>query len=250
VSGLEMENNLEVKGFIPNTMLDWEGMLASTVFLPRCNFRCPYCQNPDLVLHPERLETVPFSVIREFMRERAGWIEGVCITGGEPCLHKDLPDFCSAIKNEGVGVKLDTNGSYPDRLDGLISSGLVDYVAMDVKAPLEPSPYKMASGNDEDDLLDRVRESIEVIRGSGVEHEFRTTAVPMMHGPAEIESIAEYLEGEEKYALQYFSPRETLDPRFSKLKPFTEDDMLAMIEKARKYIPGAAMRGAPAGMDQ
>jgi len=242
--------DLEVKGFIPNTMLDWEGMLASTVFLPRCNFRCPYCQNPDLVLHPEKLETVPFSLIREYMRERAGWIEGVCITGGEPCLHKGLPDFCSALKAEGVGVKLDTNGSYPEMLERLISSGLVDYVAMDVKAPLEASPYRLASGNDQHNLLDRVRESIDTIRESGVGHEFRTTAVPLMHGPMEIERIAEYLEGEERYALQYFSPKETLDPRFSELKPFTEDDMRTMLEKARRFIPGAVTRGAPAGMDQ
>ena len=243
-------SGLEVKGFIPNTMLDWEGMLASTVFLPRCNFRCPYCQNPDLVLHPERLETVPFSVIREYMRERKGWIEGVCITGGEPCLHKGLPDFCSAIKAEGVGVKLDTNGSFPEMLAGLISDGLVDYVAMDVKAPLEPAPYRLASGNDQHNLLDRVRESIEIIRESGAPHEFRTTVVPMIHGPGEIERIAEYLRGEERYILQYFSPRETIDPRFSQLKPFTEEDMLIMLEKARVFIPGAITRGAPAGMDQ
>ncbi|MBU4174320.1 MAG: anaerobic ribonucleoside-triphosphate reductase activating protein [Actinobacteria bacterium] len=243
-------SGLEVKGFIPNTMLDWEGMLASTVFLPRCNFRCPYCQNPDLVLHPERLETVPFSVIREYMRERAGWIEGVCITGGEPCLHKGLPDFCSALKAEGVGVKLDTNGSLPEMLAGLISDGLVDYVAMDVKAPLEPSAYRLVSGNGQHNLLDRVRESIEIIRESGTPHEFRTTVVPMMHGPGEIERIAEYLRGEERYILQYFSPRETIDPRFSKLKPFTEEDMLIMLEKARVFIPGAITRGAPAGMDQ
>ncbi|MBU4193796.1 MAG: anaerobic ribonucleoside-triphosphate reductase activating protein [Actinomycetia bacterium] len=242
--------SLEVKGFIPSTMLDWEGMLASTVFLPLCNFRCPYCQNPDLVLHPERLQTVPLSIIREFLRERAGWIEGVCITGGEPCLHKGLPDFCSAIKAEGVGVKLDTNGSFPEMLEGLISSGLVDYVAMDVKAPLEPSPYRLASGNDQHNLLDRVRESIEIIRESGVEHEFRTTIVPMMHGPGEIERIAEYLQGEERYVLQHFSPKETLDPRFSELLPFTEDDMLTMLKKVQGFIPGAAVRGAPAGMEQ
>lgn len=242
--------DLEVKGFIPNTMLDWEGMLASTVFLPRCNFRCPYCQNPDLVLNPGSLQTVPFSVISEFLRERDGWIDGVCITGGEPCLHKDLPEFCSDLKAEGVGVKLDTNGSFPDMLEGLISRGLIDFVAMDVKAPLEQSPYKVASGNDQHDLLDRVTESIDIIRGSGVEHEFRTTVVPIIHGPGEIERIAEYLQGEERYALQQFSPRDTLDPRFSELKPFTGEDMRNILKKVQRLIPGAVLRGASAGMEQ
>ena len=93
---------LEIKGFIPNTMLDWEGMLASTVFLPRCNFRCPFCQNPDLVLHPERLETVPFSVISDYLRDRSGWVDGVCITGGEPCLHEGLAGLCADFRDQGV----------------------------------------------------------------------------------------------------------------------------------------------------
>lgn len=230
-------------------MLDWEGMLASTLFLPGCNFRCPYCQNPDLVLHPERLPTQPFSRIREFIVEREGWIEGVCITGGEPCLHNDLPGLCRSIKELGVGVKLDTNGSFPEVLEGLLGEGLVDYVAIDIKAPLEPRAYRLATGVDRADLVDRVGRSIELARGSGVEHEFRTTVVPILHGPPEVAAIAELLEGEERFALQYFSPKSTIDPRYSSLKPFTEEDMEAMLASARRFVPGAQVRGAPAGME-
>ena len=241
---------LEIKGFIPNTMLDWEGMLASTIFLPRCNFRCPFCQNPELVAHPERLETVPLSLILDYLSERRGWVDGVCITGGEPCLHEDLPELCREFKSAGVGVKLDTNGSLPRMLEPLLADGLLDFVAMDVKAPLEPGAYRLVTGNDEPDLVERVMESIELLRASGVEREFRTTVVPMMHGPAEVSRIAEALDREERYVLQHFSPKTTLDERFSSLRPFTDDDMEVMLAEARKHVAGACARGPSAGMDQ
>ena len=242
--------NLELKGFIPNTMLDWEGMLASTIFLPRCNFRCPFCHNPDLVLHPERLETVPLSAVKDYLAEREGWVDGVCITGGEPCLHDDLPELCASLKAEGVGVKLDTNGSIPEMLERLLADGLIDYVSVDVKAPLEPGPYRLATGVDREDLLELVERSIRTVRASGLEHEFRTTVVPMMHGPAEVGRIAEYLQGEKRYVLQHFSPRDTIDPRFSSLRPFTEEDMQNMLVQALRFVPGTVVRGAPAGLDQ
>jgi len=239
---------LDIKGFIPTTMLDWDGMLASTVFLPRCNLRCPFCQNPELVLHPETLETVPMSEVRDFILDREGWIEGVCITGGEPCMHADLPELCSELKSLGVGVKLDTNASFPDALDRLIRDGLVDYVAVDIKAPPEPAAYRVATGCDRSDLLNDVLRGVEVLRGSDVGREFRTTVVPMLHGPEEVARIAEFLAGEELFVLQHFSPKATLDPRFSELRPFTEDDMAGMLEEARRFIPGTVVRGAPAGL--
>jgi pyruvate formate lyase activating enzyme len=237
---------LEIKGFIPNTMLDWEGMLASTLFLPRCNFRCPFCQNAELVLRPERLETVPFDVIADYLRDRAGWVEGVCITGGEPCLHEELPRLCADLKAEGVKVKLDTNGSLPDVLADLLADGLIDYVSMDVKAPIEPGPYKIATGIDRPDVTVQVAKSIEILRMAPVEHDFRTTVVPMMHGPTEVARIAEYLKGEPRFVLQHFSPRDTLDPRFSALKPFTDEDMQIMLKQAQQFVPGTVVRGAPA----
>ena len=237
--------DLQIKGFIPNTMLDWEGMLASTIFLPGCNFRCPFCQNPDLVLHPERLETVPLAEVKDYLREREGWVEGVCITGGEPCLHQGLPELCAELKAEGVGVKLDTNGSVPDMLQRVIDDGLVDYVSMDIKAPLEPRPYKVATGVDRPEMLEAVFSSIHLIRASRLGHEFRTTVVPMMHGPAEVARIAEFLQGEERFVLQHFSPRDTLDPRFASLRPFTEEDMETMLAAASRFVPGTVVRGAP-----
>lgn len=236
---------MEIKGFIPNSMLDWEGVLAGTVFLPGCNFRCPFCQNPDLVLRPGTVESVPLGAVLDYVSDREGWIEGVCVTGGEPCLCGDLTGLLAAFKGLGVGVKLDTNASFPEMLELLLEEELVDYIAVDVKAPLEPGPYRVATGVDAERLLPRVERGIELVRGCGLGHEFRTTVVPMMHGPAEVGRIAEYLEGEERYVLQHFNPRETLDPRYSSLRPFTEEDMEAMLAEARRWIPGATVRGAP-----
>jgi pyruvate formate lyase activating enzyme len=241
---------LEIKGFIPNTMLDWEGMLASTLFLPRCNFRCPFCQNAELVLRPERLETVPFSVISDYLRERSGWVEGVCVTGGEPCLHEDLPRLCADLQAQGVKVKLDTNGSLPDVLEAVLADGNVDYVSMDIKAPVEYGPYKIATGVDRTETVPAVTRSIEILQTSGIEHDFRTTVVPLMHGPTEVAKIAEYLKGESRFVLQYFSPRDTIDPRFSSLRPFTEEDMNAMLKQAQHFVPGTVVRGAPGQINQ
>lgn len=229
-------------------MLDWEGKIASTVFLPRCNFRCPFCQNPELVLHPEKLDTVSLETFEGFLKEREGWIDGVCITGGEPCLHKELPDFCTRIKELGFGVKLDTNGSFPEMLDGLLEGGTVDFVAMDVKAPLEEGPYRIAAGTEQADLVERVGRSIELLKASKVEHEFRTTVVPILHSPEDVAKIARILAGE-RYALQYFSPNSTLDPRYSELKPFSEEDMAAMVSEARRFVENTIVRGAPSGIE-
>jgi pyruvate formate lyase activating enzyme len=185
-------------------------------------------------------------VIADYLHQREGWIEGVCITGGEPCLHEGLERLCSDLKGQGVKVKLDTNGSLPDMLEALLETGLVDYVSMDVKAPLEPGPYKIATGTDGVNLVEQVKRSIEILQTAPVEHEFRTTVVPMMHGPAEVERIAKYLSGERRFVLQHFSPRDTLDPRFAALRPFTDEDMQTMVKQARIYVPGTVVRGAPA----
>ena len=231
-------------------MLDWEGMLASTIFLPGCNFRCPFCQNPDLVVRPSELESVPFSSIEQFLLEREGWIDGVCITGGEPCLHKDLPDLCERIRSIGFGVKLDTNGSMPRMLESLLDDELFDFVAMDIKAPLEAGPYRVASGCDRPDLVEQVGRSIDLIIGSDIPHEFRTTVVPILHSPADVGRIAERIEGEEVFVLQHFSPKETLDPRFAELKPFTGENMKSMVREAKRFVPKCVVRNAPPGMDQ
>jgi pyruvate formate lyase activating enzyme len=165
-------------------------------------------------------------------------------------MHDDLPELCGKLSDLGVGVKVDTNGCFPVMLELLLSEELVDYVAMDIKAPLEPARYRMATGVDRPDTIDNVLRSIELLRSADVEREFRTTVVPLMHSPSDVASIAEMLEGEKRYTLQHFSPKATIDPRYAQLKPFTEDDMQSMLEQAQRFVPGTVVRGAPQAMEE
>lgn len=239
-----------IKGFIPTSMLDWEGMIVSTIFLPRCDFRCPYCQNPDLVLRPDELPDTDMDELDTFLSERKGWIDGICVTGGEPCMHAGLGELLGWFKERDLGVKLDTNGSFPDRLSDLIDKDLIDYVAMDIKARLEVEPYSRSAGVDMEDMLQRVRDSIALLRGSGVAHEFRTTVVPTIMEGDDVVAIARYIEGERVYALQNFAPGDTLDPDFSDLKPFTAEELESMRSAAEPYVESCVVRGAVAGVGE
>jgi len=120
---------MEIKAFIDLSFVDWDGKISSVFFLPRCNFRCPFCHNSTLVLHPERGETIPFERVEDYLKKQRNWIDGVCITGGEPTLHSDLPHLCSKLKEIGFLVKVDTNGTNPMMIRELINKGLVDYIA-------------------------------------------------------------------------------------------------------------------------
>jgi len=240
-----MECDIRIKGFVPTTMVDWEGMIASTIFLPGCNFRCPFCHNRDLVLCPDVLETVPLGYLEEFFFERKGWIDGVCVTGGEPCLHSGIVSLLEWIRGLGLKAKMDTNGSFPDVLKSVIECELVDFIAMDIKAPLDAARYRVASGNRDDDLILRVKSSIGIIRSSGIPHEFRTTVVPLIHSPEDVEAIAETIAGDEDYVLQRFSPNHTIDQRFSQIDPYSEEDLKRASELARKHVSRVRVRGAP-----
>lgn len=188
---------------------------------------------------------MPLETVLDYVSDRGGWVDGVCVTGGEPCLNEDLPGMLAAIKALGVGVKLDTNASFPEMIDLLLEEDLLDFISVDVKAPPEPAAYGKAIGVEAGELLRRVERGIRTVRECGLDHEFRTTVVPIIHGPVEVARIAEYLAGEERYVLQHFSPGETLDPRYSSLRPFSGDDMERMLEEARRWIPGTKARGAP-----
>ena len=239
---------VEIKGFIPTSMLDWEGMIVSTLFLPDCNFRCPYCQNPDLILKPREIPTYDLEEIGEFLKEKEGWIEGVCVTGGEPCMRAGLAELLLWFKERGLGVKLDTNGSFPDRLSDLIKRGLVDFVAMDIKAPLEFEPYRRVAGIDREELLGGVKRSIDILKESGLEHEFRTTVVPTLLAPEDIVKIARCIEGAPIYALQNFSRGETLDPGFQGIRPFMAEEMEEMRAAAEPLVERCVVRGSVVGV--
>ena len=235
--------NISIKQMIETSLIDWEGKIVSTLYLPSCNFRCPYCYNCDLIMHPEKFPTISQRKIDDFLLERKEFIDGICMSGGEPTLYPDLPTYFKEIKDKGFLIKLDTNGSNPKLLENLLNFGLVDYIAMDIKSSLDFDNYSKAAGIKDKIVLEKVKDSIELIMHSKVDYEFRTTVVPLLHSNETIMEIARYIAGAKKYVLQNFSPLEkTLDPSFQKIKPYSAEKIQKLSEKAKKYVPNCCWR--------
>lgn len=202
---------MRISGYNKLTLLDFPEKMACTVFLPNCNFRCPFCHNASLVLSPDTQPSISEEEFLSFLKKRKGVLEGVCITGGEPTLSPDLYDFILKIKELGYLVKLDTNGYRPDVLQKLL--GVVDYVAMDIKN--SPEKYAETVGLKNFDI-DKIKRSVSLIRESGKPHEFRMTVSPDMQRDEDFESVGEWLKGEEKFFLQqYKDSGDVIDNRFS-----------------------------------
>ncbi|MCK9230986.1 MAG: anaerobic ribonucleoside-triphosphate reductase activating protein [Syntrophales bacterium] len=221
------------------SLIDYPGRICAVLFAVGCNFRCPWCHNPDLVrgFPPDRL--VPVKAVLEFLETRRGKLEGVTITGGEPTLQGErLSSLAAAVKDLGFAVKVDTNGSRPAVLRDLAENGLVDYIAMDVKGPREAWPI-LAGGAVDYGAID---ESIDFIMTSGVDYEFRTTLVGHLLTPDDIERAAERLAGAGRYVLQRFVPSASLDPDFPKQDAFTGWERAAVLERVRRWVPSAFLR--------
>ena len=232
-------DKMKIKGMIEASFLDWDGKIVTTLFVPKCNFRCPYCQNWELIEHPENFEEIDFERIKKFLLSHKDFIDGVCVTGGEPTIYEDLPDFIKKIKELGFLVKLDTNGSKPRMIKKLIDEKLVDYIAMDMKAPFEK--YDAAGGVKVD--VESIKRSIEIIMNSKIEYEFRTTAVPGITDESDIENIAASVRGAKKYVLQQFIPKNAVDEKLRNITLYEKDVFEKMMEKAKKYVKNARMRG-------
>jgi len=215
---------MEIAGLQKLTLIDYPGKLACTVFLPGCNFRCPWCYSKELVL-PEEIKKQPRIKEKEFfdfLKERVGLIQGVVICGGEPTIFKDLASFAKKIKKMGYFVKLDTNGSNPKMIKELIKKKLIDYVAMDIKLPKEK--YALVF-HDKTKIKD-IEESINFLKTNLIDYEFRTTVVPTIHQKEDIFKIAHWIRPARKYFLQNFRPEKTIDPAFEKIKPYPRELLL------------------------
>lgn len=200
---------MQIHGFNKTTLLDYPGIVACTVFTGGCNFRCPFCQNADLVLDPNSQPLIDENEVFAHLKKRSGIVKGICITGGEPTLQKDLPDFIKRVKAFSVKVKLDTNGSDPEILKYLIEQDLLDYVAMDIKAPLED--YKKVCGVKFDET--KIKESVSLLLRGNVSYEFRTTVVKELHNEESFKSIGELIKGASQYFLQGYVDSERVISR-------------------------------------
>jgi pyruvate formate lyase activating enzyme len=208
-----------IKGFIKLSFIDWPGKIASVIFLGGCNFRCPACHNPELVLNQDALDSIPLASCLDTMNQRGRWIDGVTVTGGEPTLNPNLIDLLETLKSNGFSVKLDTNGSRPQVLKQILAAGLVDAVFMDVKAPLTTEEYSRIAGTKIDVV--KIRKSIDLLQGSGIEVVFRTTVVPGLVQEAQLRAIRQQLGDVNCYMVQPFRNMKTLDASFGALKEFS-----------------------------
>ena len=231
---------MTIHGFQKMTLLDFPGRVACTVFTACCNFRCPFCHNALLVTELDSSMAVREEDVLSFLRKRRGLLDGVAVTGGEPCLQPDLADFLRKIRDMGYLVKLDTNGSFPDTLAALIGEGLVDYVAMDIKNSRDK--YAQTAGFTHD-LLPAVEKSVALLLEGRVDYEFRTTVMNEFHTPEDFDAIGRWIAGAPKYFIQPFKDSGDLICK----QPFTTPDretLDAMCGAVRPYVGSVSVRGA------
>lgn len=233
-------SKMRICGFNKTTLLDYPGKVASTIFLGGCNFRCPFCQNSVLVLEPGQQPDYSQEEILAFLKKRKGILDGVCVSGGEPTLAEELEEFLYKIKELGYEIKLDTNGSRPETVKKLAEEGLIDKVAMDIKAC--PDNYSVLTGISHPDM-DKIRETVDLlIHGElNLDYEFRTTVVRELHTRKDFEEIAEWLKGAKEYYLQAYKDSEgVLKPGFTS---YTLEELKDFQQILQRTISFVGIRG-------
>ena len=229
---------MKFAALLKQSLVDYPGKIAAVLFTRGCNLRCPYCHNGHLLLKPGRTNNHDLDLhdLLGFLQERAGFLDGVVISGGEPTLNPDLDEACRAIKALGYLVKLDTNGTRFTALAGLIEKGLVDYVAMDIKAALEYQDYLEACGRLSREDFFNVRSSVHLLKNTSIQVEFRTTVVPLYHDLDDLLRIGSAIAGARLYTLQQFNPAQALAPELRSSKPYRIKELEEMAEQIKPMI--------------
>ena len=227
-----------ILGLQKTTLLDYPGKVASTIFTGGCNFKCPYCHNSELVMPPADAMAYSMDEIFDHLNKKKKVLDGVCITGGEPTLHRDLPEFIKQIKDMGLLVKLDTNGTNPDMVQSLIDNRLIDYVAMDIKHSKEKYNSIACMHNFDIGPIDS---SVKLLMKGDIDYEFRTTIMKECHEIEDMESIGKWLAGAKAYYLQSYKESENvINPIFS---PHSIETLKSFVDLLKPYIPNTALRG-------
>jgi pyruvate formate lyase activating enzyme len=230
--------HLNILGFQKTTLLDFPGHVASTVFFGGCNFRCPFCHNGELVLSPRQSQPLDPRELLDFFRKRKGILDGVCVTGGEPTLEPELPEFLKAIKDLGLSVKLDTNGYRPRILESILEQQLADYVAMDIKGA--PGDYAAICGLPELDIS-RIQKSVQLLMDSRTPYEFRTTVVKELHNRDSFTAIGKWIAGADAYFLQGYQDSEyVISPGFH---AYTLEELKHFQTLLSTWLPRVEIRG-------
>lgn len=229
---------MNISGIQKLTLLDFPGKLACTVFTSGCNFRCPFCHNASLVL-PGMSDHIDEQEVFSFLKKREGILEGVCITGGEPCLQPDLETFIRKVRDIGFSVKLDTNGSFPEKLSSLLEKGLLDYVAMDIKTSKER--YSEVCGVQNERLFENVQKSVEILKSSSVPHEFRTTTARELQTKEDFEKIGRWLSGEKRYFIQQYEASGELVG--DEMTPYEKEELTEFAKVMKNFVENVEIRG-------
>lgn len=227
-----------IQGLQKLTLLDYPGKVACTIFTAGCNFRCPFCHNASLVVDTYKNEEITQKEVSAFLKKRMGVLDGVCVTGGEPLIQSDIEPFLRQIKEMGYAVKLDTNGSFPDKLKRLVDEKLVDYVAMDIKNSQES--YGKTIGIRDYDIRN-IHRSVQYLLSDAVPYEFRTTVVLEFHQRSDFESIGRWIRGAQRYYLQQFV--DSGDLIQEGLHGYNREIMEQALEVVEKYVQTAEIRG-------
>ncbi|MCK4365209.1 MAG: anaerobic ribonucleoside-triphosphate reductase activating protein [Thermoplasmatales archaeon] len=229
---------MKIGGFQKTSLLDYPKEISAIIWTVGCDFRCPFCYNKDLVL--DNVENIPKEEIFAFLKKRRGLLDGLVISGGEPLMQKDIVQFAEKVKKLGYLIKIDTNGMYPEKLKELIDKKLVDYIAMDVKAP--KNKYDNLTGVKTN--IKKIGESIEIIKNSNIDYEFKTTFAPGLLGKQDIIDIAKWLEGSKRYYLQQFkSDAPLISSKLQNVEPYSRDELIETLNDIKPYFENCEVRG-------
>jgi len=237
---------LVFKGWQRTSLIEYPGRISTVLFTGGCNLRCPFCYNAELVLEPEAIPDLPEGTVLEYLRANRRLYQAVMVTGGEPTLAPDLPDFFGRVGALGLLRGLETNGTNPAMLESLLRDQQVDFVALDLKSALSWPEYRRAAGlkSTQRELLARVRQSLEILRQSPVEQELRLTVVPDLHEERQLATLARQLRGSRRLVLQQFVPGRTLDPELSKSRPLSGQALRRMAGELSGAVGSVEIRGA------
>lgn len=237
---------MEFKGLKKSSLIEWPKKIVAVAFTGGCNFRCPFCQNKDLVLNSEKLPTIKEEEVIAHLKSKEKWLDGLAISGGEPTLHPSLPDFAQRVKENGFDFGLETNGTDPKMVNELIKNELVDYFFIDIKAPLRWERYKEAIGVDNKTLFENLKKTMKLLKNSEIDYEYRTTAVPDLLDEADLIEIGKQLRGKtENYYLQQFVPENTLDKKYEQVEPFSAEELKKIRESIKDYFETFKIRNLP-----
>jgi pyruvate formate lyase activating enzyme len=229
---------MKIGGIQKTSLLDYPDVISAIIWTVGCNFRCPFCYNKDIVLG--NVQLIPEKEIFSFLEKRKGMLEGLVITGGEPFLQKDITNFCENVKKLSYLIKIDTNGTFPEKLIEFIDKKLIDYVAMDVKAPKKKYD-KLANAKVN---TKKIEESIKILKDSKIDYEFRTTFVPELLTKNDVIEIAEWLKGSKRFYLQQFKQNtELVSAKFQDVSPYPKEELIKTIEDIKSYFDICEVRG-------